>query len=103
MQADREADRDTNRDITVTFSTIDRFRQTRHFKTLKGAQKYAQKRVGAHPDVSETYGYAVDAYGVGKVQLRGATFVEVFPPLRYDGGDLNELGRFGETWHGGES
>lgn len=57
--------------ITVLYQTIDRFSKSGKFKTLAGAQKFAQKWVGATPDISSTYQYAVSSDGVGKVQVRG--------------------------------
>jgi hypothetical protein len=66
--------------IKLRYSTIDRFSETRTFKTLKGAQKYAHGRVGASPEISRTFGYAVDANGIGKVEIReGATLDQLFP------------------------
>lgn len=66
--------------IKLTFSTVDRFRETRTFKTLKGARKYAQGKIGTHPEVSRTFGYAVSSYGDAKIEIReGCTFAELFP------------------------
>jgi hypothetical protein len=53
--------------IRVRYSTIDGFSQSRTFKTLEGARRFAQKWVGPHPDVGETYNYAVSFDGVGKI------------------------------------
>lgn len=47
-------------------------------KTVKGAQKYAHERVGAHPEIGGWY--AVSGDGVGKVQVVGIDINEVFPP-----------------------
>lgn len=63
--------------ITVRYSSIDRFSETRHFKTLAGAQAYAQMRVGRHPEVG--CGYAVCGDGVGKVTVSGASLSDLFP------------------------
>lgn len=68
-------------DITVHYSTIDRFSQTRKFKTLAGAQRYAQKWVGETPEISVTFGYAVSSYGTGKVTVHGCGLAELFPKL----------------------
>jgi hypothetical protein len=68
----------TNREIRVSVRTIDRFSQTRTFKTLAGARKYAQKWVGAHPEQS-TFGGVVGTYGDSKVSWSGATYDEMFP------------------------
>ena len=51
--------------IWVYYRTIDRFSESRRFKTLKGARAYVRKRIGDTFDVGGNY--AVDAYGVGKV------------------------------------
>lgn len=68
-------------EITVTYSSVDRFRQTRKFKTLAGAQKYAQKMVGETPEISAMFQYAVSGSGVGKVEVRGATLKALFPKV----------------------
>jgi hypothetical protein len=70
-----------SREITVRYSSIDRFSQRRKFKTLKGAQRFAAKWVGPTPDVSETFGYAVSFDGMGKVTWSGCTSQELFPEL----------------------
>lgn len=67
------------RDILVRFSSYDGGLKTARFKTLDGARRFAQKYVGKHPDISETYGYAVSDYGDAKIQVRGATLQELFP------------------------
>jgi len=63
--------------ITVRFRTIDHFSETRKFKTLKGAQAYAKRRIGSPFDIGETFGYAVDAYGIGKVTVEGTSIHEL--------------------------
>lgn len=63
--------------ITVRYSTIDRFRETRTFKTLKGARAYAVKLVGEHPDHGGT-SYAVSFDGIGKIEVEGCTLRELF-------------------------
>ena len=65
-------------DIKVYYSSIDRFHETRRFKTLKGARKFAHLRVGAHPDLGSWY--AVSSDGVGKIEVKGCTLAELFPP-----------------------
>jgi hypothetical protein len=54
--------------IVVYYSTIDHFSQRRTFATLGGARAYAQKWIGAHPDISETFNYAISDDGVGKIE-----------------------------------
>jgi hypothetical protein len=66
------------RDITVRYSSVDHFSKTRKFKTLAGAQKYAQEWVDLHPDIG--LGYAVSFDGIGKIEVQGATLEELFPP-----------------------
>lgn len=69
------------REITVRYSSLDRFSQKRKFKTLAGAQRFAAKWVGQTPDVSEAFGYAVSMDGIGKVTWSGCTAAELFPKL----------------------
>lgn len=74
-------------EIRVHYSAIDGFSKTRTFKTLKGAQRFAQKYVGKHPEIGT--GYAVSGSGVGKVTVSGdATLQALFPepvaPARLD-------------------
>ena len=53
--------------IRVRYSSIDRFSQSRSFKTVESARKYAEKWVGPNPDMSVNYNYAVSPDGMGKV------------------------------------
>ena len=69
----------TPRKIVVRKRTMDGGSCSRTFKTLEGARKFAHKCVGAHPDISMTFGYAVGNWGDVKVLLSGATFAEIFP------------------------
>jgi hypothetical protein len=64
--------------ITVRYSSIDRYRKTRKFKTLAGARRFAHTWVGEHPDLGSTYAVSFD--GIGKVTVDGATLAELFPP-----------------------
>jgi hypothetical protein len=65
------------RDVTVYFSTSDGHRRTRTFKTLQGAQKYAQERIGETPELGSYY--AVSGFGDSKIEAKGATVRELFP------------------------
>jgi len=67
--------------IIVRYSSIDRFSKTRKFKTLKGAQRFAQKYVGETPEISETFQYAVSMYGTGKIECEGMALKALFPRL----------------------
>lgn len=62
--------------ISVTYSSIDRFRQTRSFRTLAAARSYAARWVGAHPEFGSSYAISDD--GVGKITVRGASLAELF-------------------------
>lgn len=66
-------------EIRVRYSTIDRFTQTRKYKTIEGARKYAQKQVGETPEISFQFGYAVSSDGVGKVEVSGCLLSDLFP------------------------
>ena len=63
--------------ITVRFSTIDRYRESRTFATLAGARSYAQRKIGAHPEMGS--GYAVSAWGDAKVTVSGCSLDDLFP------------------------
>lgn len=68
----------TPREVKTHFSTIDRYHESRSFKTLEGARAYAHRKVGAHPEYS-SFGYVVSSYGDAKLTFSGATFEELFP------------------------
>lgn len=72
-------------EIKVKYSTIDRFSQKRTFKTLEGAQKYAQKWVGETPEISTTFQYAVSSDGTGKIEVEGCSIRKLFPKLAESG------------------
>lgn len=67
--------------IRIRYSTIDHFSETRTFKTLKGARRYAKRRMGTMFDIGS--GYAVDMFGTGKITVSGTdlyTLLDVTPP-----------------------
>jgi len=67
-------------EITLLLETLDGINRSQSFKTLSEAQEFAHSRVGAAPDISQTYGYAVGAYGDVKVSIEeGCTLKELFP------------------------
>lgn len=77
----------SERDIRIRYSTIDGFYESRRFKTLAGARAYARKRIGTTYDIGETFGYAVDMHGIGKITASGATLEELLsdePPAPPD-------------------
>jgi hypothetical protein len=63
--------------ITVYLKAVDGFSKTRKFKTLKGAQRFAQDYVGETPDLGR--GYAVSWDGVGRIMVQGVSLRELFP------------------------
>jgi hypothetical protein len=70
------------RNIKVSYRSIDRYSQTRRFKTLAGAQKHAQKWIGETPEIG--WGYAVSGDGIGRIMVTGATLYELFPKCADD-------------------
>ena len=69
--------------MKVIYRSIDRVRIARSFKTLKGAQAFAHKWVGEHPEIATSFSvaasYAVSGDGVGKITVEGCTLAEIFP------------------------
>lgn len=63
--------------IKVYLKSVDGFSKSRKFKTIKGAQKFAQKYVGEHPEIG--IGYAISSDGVCRIMVKGATLGELFP------------------------
>lgn len=67
-------------EIKVSYHSLDGCQRTRSFKTLEGARRYAAKWVGATPEISVAFGYAVSDDGIGKISVRGgATITDLFP------------------------
>jgi len=68
-------------EIKVRYSSIDRCVKTGKFKTLAGAQRFAQKYVGESPEMGT--GYAVSGDGVGKiVVVSGCALSDLFPKVQ---------------------
>lgn len=67
--------------ITVYYSSIDRCRITREFTTLEAAREFAHKYVGAHPERGQNY--AVSKDGVGRVEVTGCSFYDLFPRKQF--------------------
>lgn len=66
--------------IAVRLETLDGINKTHSFKTIEEARAFAHERVGSAPDTSETFGYAVGAYGDVKVSPEeGCTLRDLFP------------------------
>ena len=67
--------------IKVLYTSVDRVRIKRAFKTLKMAQRFAHHYVGAHPDMGSYY--AVSNDGIGKIEVWGdCTLQQLFPPQK---------------------
>lgn len=79
--------------ITVRYRSIDRFSKAGTFKTLAGAQRFAHRMVGPHPDISVNFGYAVSDDGIGKVTVEGITLDALFPATTPDAGDMGDTDR----------
>lgn len=65
--------------IKLHYTSIDHVRETRKFRTIEGARKFAVKRVGEqHPD-DVGCGYAVSSDGIGRIEVAfGTTLRELF-------------------------
>ena len=63
--------------ITVRYRSLDGYSQTRRFKTLAGARKFATKWVGAHPEIGSSYAICGD--GIGRITVEGALLSDLFP------------------------
>lgn len=71
--------------ITVRLRTVDRFSKSRTFKTLAGAQRFAQRYVGETPCISDQWQYAVGGFGDAKIMVDGdATLYDLFPKVTRD-------------------
>jgi hypothetical protein len=70
--------------ITIRYTSIDRCRVTRKYKTLAHARAFAVKYVGPSPELGSTY--AVSSDGVGKITVEGVTLRELFAlePVYYE-------------------
>lgn len=65
--------------IEVSYRSIDHYGETRRFKTLAGARRYAQRRIGPHPELGSFY--AISGDGVGRIAVCGASLRDLFPEL----------------------
>ena len=62
--------------IKITRQSCDGFRDTRTFKTIEGARKFAVKYVGDHPEMGGDY--AVSCDGIATIRVHGVTLRELF-------------------------
>lgn len=66
--------------ITVRYRSVDGCSKSRSYATLAGAQKYAQRMVGKHPEQGSFY--AVSGDGIGRVTVEGARLEDLFPATK---------------------
>lgn len=64
--------------IVVRMTTLDGANTRGVFKTLAGARKFAQSKVGKNPDISGMFQYAVGNYGDVKVTCDGCKLADLF-------------------------
>jgi hypothetical protein len=62
--------------ITVRYKSVDGFGKVRHFKTLRGAHKFAVCYVGDNPELG--INYAISQDGVGRITVEGCTLESLF-------------------------
>ena len=62
--------------ITVRYSSVDGCHETRSFRTLAGARRFAHLCVGTDADVGRSYAASSD--GVGMVTVNGTSLDELF-------------------------
>jgi len=65
--------------ITLTYQTVDGVDRTKKYKTLVGAQKFAQEWVGVRPEVFKGSLYAVSADGIGVMYWSGINPEQLWP------------------------
>ena len=74
--------------IRVRYQSLDRYSESRTFKTLAGARKYAQKWVGPTPEIGRFY--AVSGDGMGKI-MASVDLADLFPAAEQDCGCMKEV------------
>ncbi len=67
-------------DIKIRTRAVDGGGESRTFKTLEGARKYASKVLGPNFDVG--MGYAVSGSGTLTLRVAGANLSDLFPQTR---------------------
>lgn len=63
-------------EIVVNYCAVDGYSQSKKFKTLLGAQKFAQKWIGEDADVGSFYAVSTD--GVGRITCSGCSIKDLF-------------------------
>ena len=67
--------------ITIKYAAIDGYRETRHFKTLIGAQRYANKMLGIPELWLIGNHYAISGDGIGKITA-SVNLRDLFPNVQ---------------------
>jgi hypothetical protein len=62
--------------ITINYRSVDGYRLTRRYKTVKGARAFAVKWVGKHPDIGSSYAVSFD--GIGIIRAEGISLEALF-------------------------
>jgi len=75
--------------IIVSYIAIDGCKNKKTYKTLKGAQEFAQKWVGETPSLGGWY--AVSDDGIGKITVEGCSLKDLFPKLAAEAAMLAEM------------
>lgn len=63
-------------EITLRYHSSDGFSQSRKFKTMAGARRYAQKMVGKLPEMG--FAYAISQDGIGTIHAEGCSLELLF-------------------------
>lgn len=64
--------------ISIRYSTVDGYKETRKYTTLDGAREFAVKMLGEHPE--RGMDYAISGDGISKIDnLKGCTLDDLFP------------------------
>lgn len=65
--------------ITVVYSSIDHFSETKVCGTLEEARNFAQDWIGNRPEIGSSY--AISGDGVGKIECYGCKITDLFPDV----------------------
>ncbi len=76
------------KEIQVAYHAVDGYRETRYFKTWKGAQRYAQRMIGVHPEILSDH-YAISGDGISKI-ASNVPLTKLFPDSEPDNLDSED-------------
>lgn len=60
-------------DIHLRYTTIDHYGESRRYRSLDGAQRYAREKMGNIFDISEMTNSVISSAGVAKITVSGIT------------------------------